>query len=1108
MNRTFFLYAMLTSTLLIGCTQKPKPDSEITHNNGQQATENTAADPDNNETKAQNEIANADEDGVFKFTVDCNKKSVDIHISVYDDDNNYPVNYDLDCDGDGKYEHTALDRNITCVVECKSDKHQIRMRGDIPAIKLCGGANTYSIDNNWAVLSVDSWGNIEWKSMKEFAAGCTKLIQLPIQAPNLSKVTDMSSMFRRAESFNQPLEMWDVSHITNMSWMFFDAYAFNQPLEKWNVANVTNMNNMFSSASSFNQPLGKWNVANVTNMNSMFSSASSFNQPLEMWDVSHVTDMTRMFANAYAFNQPLEKWNVANVTDMQSMFSSATSFNQPLEMWDVSHVTNMSEMFSCADSFNQPLEKWNVANVTDMESMFEQAKVFNQPLGKWDVSNVTNMKSMFIDAESFNQPLENWNVSNVTNMNAMFSHAISFNQPLGKWNVSKVVDMSKMFFEANAFRQTLKEWDISSLLEMDNMFNAGVENTLIIPKEITSEKELLNSKNVLDIAKYEYGLLRAVGCTFDQMKEVYFVGEEKNLTPAILNSGIPYYEHESRNTYHCEHEKADRSLLKKLIKKDGKTIINRLLFKYLYEGYDCFGGGSGDSEFFYILLDLGADITQPNEKGTTILMLTDSDDIAKKFIKAGGDVNAKNDKGLTAFQMQNDKLDRMNVICSGSDDEECEEYFYQEGTMGDDDDGKTCADYVRDRIREIISMIERDSRFIYPNLDLSVNFEDRQPFIFSITTDIETGSEDVAIPIIAEASDKKSPAKYDLDCDGDGKYEYIGLRMKATCRYKPNSGKHQIRVRGDISAITLCGYNTDSNEAVISVDSWGDIQWKSMNYFASDCKNLNKLPDEAPNLSQVTDMSGMFIDAESFNQPLEGWDVSNVTNMADMFRGAKTFNQPLEKWNVSNVTDMAGMFSGAKSFNQPLGKWNVSKVTNMRFMFGVDYFLDEEDTVSFNQPLEQWDVSNVTDMEAMFHGAVFFNQPLNKWNVSKVNNMRNMFSDAKSFNQPLEQWDVSNVTDMAGMFRGAKTFNQPLEKWNVSKVRQMSWMFNDAESFNQPLNNWDVSKVFEMDYMFSGAKSFNQPLNNWDVSKVKNMKHILDGAESFNQPLENWNISR
>jgi surface protein len=35
-----------------------------------------------------------------------------------------------------------------------------------------------------------------------------------------------------------------------------------------------------------------------------------------------------------------------------------------------------------------------------------------------------------------------------------------------------------------------------------------------------------------------------------------------------------------------------------------------------------------------------------------------------------------------------------------------------------------------------------------------------------------------------------------------------------------------------------------------------------------------------------------------------------------MFYDAKSFNQDISKWNVSNVTDMSGMFYEARLFNQ------------------------------------------------------------------------------------------------------------------------------------------------------------------------------------------------
>jgi surface protein len=170
---------------------------------------------------------------------------------------------------------------------------------------------------------------------------------------------------------------------------------------------------------------------------------------------------------------------------------------------------------------------------------------------------------------------------------------------------------------------------------------------------------------------------------------------------------------------------------------------------------------------------------------------------------------------------------------------------------------------------------------------------------------------------------------------------------------------------------------------------------------------------------------------------------------------------------TSNITDMSGMFAKAESFNQPIGKWDTSKVTNMMVMFA--------EAKSFNQPIGNWDTSNVTNMRGMFSGAKSFNQPIGKWDTYKVTDMEAMFEGAKSFNQPIGNWETSNVTDMGDMFEKAESFNQPIGNWDTSNVTDMHWMFYDAKSFNQPIGNWDTSNVKSIYSMFGGASSYSYP---------------------------------
>ena len=68
--------------------------------------------------------------------------------------------------------------------------------------------------------------------------------------------------------------------------------------------------------------------------------------------------------------------------------------------------------------------------------------------------------------------------------------------------------------------------------------------------------------------------------------------------------------------------------------------------------------------------------------------------------------------------------------------------------------------------------------------------------------------------------------------------------------------------------------------------------------------------------------------AENTYGNISVWDVSQVTDMSKLFLNKTTFNDDISNWNVSSVTDMGYMFYGASSFNQDIGSWNVSSVTD------------------------------------------------------------------------------------------------------------------------------------------------------------------------------------
>ena len=112
-------------------------------------------------------------------------------------------------------------------------------------------------------------------------------------------------------------------------------------------------------------------------------------------------------------------------------------------------------------------------------------------------------------------------------------------------------------------------------------------------------------------------------------------------------------------------------------------------------------------------------------------------------------------------------------------------------------------------------------------------------------------------------------------------------------------------------------------------------------------------------------------------------DTSGIIDMRSLFsaerkygNGLGAFNGDISKWDVSQVTNMFGMFEFNTAFNQDISDWNVSKVTDMRSMFYR--------ATAFNQDISDWNVSKVTDMRSMFNGATSFKHNLDAWG-SRIN---------------------------------------------------------------------------------------------------------------------------
>lgn len=148
-----------------------------------------------------------------------------------------------------------------------------------------------------------------------------------------SGITDVSTLFWKADEFNEPIGSWDTSKVTNMSGLFWGASSFNQDISFWNTDRVRDMSGLFYNAYSFNQDIGSWNTENAMSMRFMFTGAGSFDQDLASWNTRQVTNMAAMFAGASSFQQDLSNWCVERLPSKPTCFSvmsSMVSWQEPV----------------------------------------------------------------------------------------------------------------------------------------------------------------------------------------------------------------------------------------------------------------------------------------------------------------------------------------------------------------------------------------------------------------------------------------------------------------------------------------------------------------------------------------------------------------------------------------------------------------------------------------------------------------------------------------------------------------------------------------------------------------------------------------------------------
>ena len=382
-----------------------------------------------------------------------------------------------------------------------------------------------------ALLCVEQFGTVQWQTMQYAFYGCKNMqFASGIDTPDLSKVTNMQSMFSGCALFNQPLNNWDASQVTSMSGMFSGCASFNQPLNNWNVSKVTDMSGMFGGCTSFNQSLNSWDVSKVTNMRAMFDGCASFNQPLNSWDVSKVTDMAYMFSYCSSFNQNLGMWKLEKCEDLDldNCGMSEENYSKSLVGW-ASQANIKQGLYLSARGLKYNAsgkaarkkliesKKWSISDVVDENDRpfitrwkGEVGKVLQIPIRgknfklvikmsdgtvlKTETSltgsyryiptksgeliveagpeGVRSFSCWYASAEALLRVEQFGTVQWQTMRNAFYGcKNMQFASGIDTPDLSKVTNMQAMFSRCTSFNQPLNNWDVSKVTDMSYMFS-------------------------------------------------------------------------------------------------------------------------------------------------------------------------------------------------------------------------------------------------------------------------------------------------------------------------------------------------------------------------------------------------------------------------------------------------------------------------------------------------------------------------------------------------------------------------------------------------------------------------------------------------------------
>ncbi|MFV0346228.1 MAG: BspA family leucine-rich repeat surface protein [Bacteroidales bacterium] len=853
------------------------------------------------------------------------------------------------------------------------------------------------------IIDVVQWGSIKWQSMEEMFKGCVNLDVSAEDAPNLTDVSSMSSVFE------------DCSSLVGTS-------AFNT----WNVEGVEDMSRLFKGAKYFNQELNTWIVSNVLDMRHMFRDAEAFNQDLSKWAVGRVEDMRYMFAGAKKFNKNIGDWLVGNVDSMHNMFDGALSFNQDIGGWDVGKVATMNRMFRGARSFDQDLSGWNIPELVDADGMFNSVRLsisnYDALLISWDRQLANNRAkekvkfdgglSIYCTGEEARSRLINraWG----DGLTAVDGYPDSPNdiKDGGKASPSIPDDFNGEFYLCAGDTVSLPLEGASDPLVDYQLYDAA--SNLPVGDSIKGTGATIYFKVSPEIAETKYYVKAcyhtdvSVSCTsvssgittvyvHDKKSEispmhsrVFEATNSTDITVSAYTGTLKAWQYSEDPTFTTYQEVLDPSGNTFTLSNVSANTYVRAFFSSVV----C-GGYYSDTAFVEVVSASDLFITEWQVQDGDIISIPLVDDANYNFTVDWGDGS-----GLEVYEGAN--ITSSHTYTTGGT------YSIKIAANIDvDKNGTYETGFPRIHFKHLDSKDKIYAIKQWGSIRWTSMFE---AFESCLNLDVKAGD-------IPDLSTVRSLGRMFAQCESLVGTAKIGDWDVSTITEMNHMFYFNYLFNQNIGAWDVHNVVRMNHmfTGAYSFDNGGQpLRW------THDHDN-NPATPEVSATGKVENMEAMFMGANSFNRNINHWDVSKVTIMKSMFKEADAFNQDIGAWNVVSVSDMSYMFDHVGAYN------NAGQPLSWTYDHDNDAGTPEVSSTG-----------TVTYALYMFRDAEKFNQDISDWDVSSVAKMNEMFKNARSFDQDLSDWDISSLNNASSMFEGIKlslaNYDSLLIGWNRQLV--------------------------------------------------------------------------